>query len=64
MSKALDDKVVVLIGFDSCSIQGNPLPGKQGQMPDAVCAAEFENYGSWFEDAARKPGPRMKDGGL
>jgi serine/threonine protein kinase len=42
MFKALDDKAVELIDFDSCGIQGNPLPGKQRHMPDGVCTAEFD----------------------
>ncbi|KAL4961399.1 uncharacterized protein BDV14DRAFT_180630 [Aspergillus stella-maris] len=38
-----DSDAAVLIDFDSCALQGCPLPAKRGQMPEGACTAEFEN---------------------
>lgn len=33
----------VIIDFDSCAINGHPLPEKRGPMPEGVCTARIEN---------------------
>lgn len=33
----------VIIDFDSCAVQGHPLPDKRGEMPQGAYTAEFEN---------------------
>lgn len=35
--------MLVIINFDSCTVKGNSLPDKQGELPKGICTTEFEN---------------------
>ncbi|KAJ5915487.1 hypothetical protein N7466_011420 [Penicillium verhagenii] len=43
MFKDRHEDVPVIIDFDSCAMEGCPLPDKRRLLPDGYCTAEFRN---------------------